>query len=769
MRLPNWPLPGQIHARLTTLPAPVKRGLKNGVFAALFVLIPAFLFLAFFNPWVLDPKRIGWLMEADWGQHFLGWNAFRHVAWSSFNHEDLLYHPTGLSVIYTDSNPLFAFIFKPFRSLLPQPFQYIGLWFAFCVAMHFIFAFKLIRPHAPNRWAALGGAAVLSALPCLYYRERHDTLMAQWLLLWGLHLFINVAEARPAPEGETETRWQRFRRVLDPKTRGYMALLGVTGLIHPYLLFMVAAIWSGDVLRVVWPAARKLDRKALWGGVWRAVVVLACPIITLGISGAYERGQSPAAGGFGYYSMGLDALFNPVRSEFSAILKAWPLDGGQSFEGYQYLGFGLLCLLAVAVALYILTPEAKTARPVLARLKPLTLPFLALFLIALSNHAQIYGYTIWNFRLPQQLVSIAGILRASGRFFWPISYCMIAAALIVLFKSRPRTIAIVLPAVLLIQAYDINGLAATLRQATGLAASNQAYYQTPSPLWDELVKRSTGIDFYPVNVHFNDKLFYELTYRATTAGKPVNTMYPARENLIQLAHEYLGEESFRDGNVNANHLFVFLKQCDAPAALQSRLRMVDGVWIIPPADAADLNLPKPQWSPIPSEVRFGWLDQGTCLLEGNWSRPEYDGVWTEGPQAGVVIPIKHVKFDTATPPKALDLKLRAHSRKTMLVSVMVNGVKAGELTIGRVTAQYTVHLPKSVLRATTLKVSFLVKPDQDGGKTQPATTVAKVTGRAAGRGTITAVPDKARALGIKLIDLRLVDAATAIETGQLSG
>ena len=446
-------------------------------------------------------------------------------------------------------------------------------------------------------------ALALSALPCLYYRERHDTLMSQWLLLWGLHLFINVPPELAAPE--TETLRQKIFRVWDARTRGYMALLGVTGMIHPYMLFMVAAIWSGEVLRGLWPVVTNLRDKSvwpkkLWGVVWRAGAVLACPLVTLGIAGAYERGQSPAAGGWSYYSMGLDALFNPVRSDFSAILKAWPLDGGQSFEGYQYLGFGILCLLAIAAALYALTPEAKAARPFLRKLTPLALPFLALFLIAVTNHAQFYGYTVWKFDVPQSLRGTLGILRASGRFFWPISYLMVAAALVVLFKSRPRVVAAVLPAVLLLQAYDINGLAAAMRKATGLAEYSQTYYLTPSPIWDELVKRSTGVDFYPVNVHLNDKLFYELTYRATTDAKPVNTMYPARENLTQIAYEYRGEDAFRGGQVNPRHLLVFLKQCDAPASLQPRLRMLDGVWIIPPADAADLNLPKPQWSPIRS-------------------------------------------------------------------------------------------------------------------------------------------------------------------------
>lgn len=200
--------------------------------------------------------------------------------------------------------------------------------------------------------------------------------------------------------------------------------------------------------------------------------------------------------------------------------------------------------------------------------------------------------------------------------------------------------------------------------------------------------------------------------------------------------------------------------------------MLDGVWIIPPADADDLNLPKPQWSPIRSEVRFGWLDQGTCLLEGDWSRPEYDGVWTQSDQAGVVIPIQHVQFDTATPPKRLDLDLKARSRAPTTVSVLVNGIKAGELEIGRKTARYTLRLPKSALRADMLKIRFVLKADEKTDKKALATvtlpSAPSVAGRSAPKSKTEPVTPPS--LGIKLMDLRLIDAAEqAVQAGKLSG
>lgn len=755
MRLPNWP--GQSLSRLWAPVAPYTPYLVRGVFIGTCLLTPVLLFLCFFTPEVLDPTRIGWTLEADWGQHFLGWNAWRGMPWSTFNHETLLGAPMGNTLQSTDSNPPFAFLFKPFAAWLPQPFQYIGLWFGFCVVMHVMFAYKLVRPHAPGRWLALGGAVVLSALPMLYYRMRHDTLVAQWVILWALHLFINVREDG-LPEGGSAWRFlgSWFRN--GSKMLGYAGVLGFTGMLHPYLLFMVAAIWGGDVLRRFWPAALKMDRPVIFDSLARAAFAFAAAVFGLFVGGAFNKGMSPGAGGYSYYSFPIDGWFNPVRPEFSTILKAWPLDGGQSFEGYQYLGVGLIALIITAATLYALTPEARRARTFIGGLVWLVLPFLVLFLIAVTNHGQVYGHTLWKFPVPSALSGPLAVLRASGRLVWPITYCLVLVALVVVLKSRPKVAAVTIPLVLLVQAYDLSGFAAAMRAATSLSANPQVYYLTPSPQWDQLVTLSKGIDFYPANVHFNDKLFYELTWRATSQVKPVNTMYAARLNMIQAGYEEAGQDAFKRGTVNDDHLFVFLKQCDAPASLWPRLRMLDGVWIIPPKSAEGLDLARPQWSPLTSKMRFGWLDQATCLLDENWSKPENDGVWSDGPRPAIVIPIRHVQFTTERP-RRLDLNLVARSRVPVEVTVLANGVRAGKISLSRQRSESSVRLPASALRRDKLEIRFVVEGDDDD--VMPAPPAARTGG---GRSTIDRsklmIPQQdetPQKLGIKLMRMTLTD------------
>lgn len=654
------------------------------------VCTPFLLFALFFHVEILDPTRIGWLLDEDWGQHVLGWHAFRNVPWAwPYNYQNLLAWPTGLSIIYTDSNPLFSFFFKIFKDILPENFQFIGPWFGLCVLLQFVFGYKLVRPHAPGPWAALAGAVIICLLPALYYRMRHDTLVAHFLILWTLWIFFNVSDEKR-------------------KNYWYAAALGVTGFIHPYMLFMMAAVWGGDVLRKFIPAAKAMDRKAVLLIIRDCALILLAPIITLGISGAYS-GNSAEALGFGYYSMGLDAPFNPVRPEFSFFIKAHPQDLGQGFEGFQYMGLGILGLLLGSLLLYQITFSARQARPFIERCKPLIIPFVCLLVIAVSHHIQFYDILLLKIPLPKPVLEILAVLRASGRFFWPIAYVLILIALVIVYKSRPKVMQVALPAIIIIQLIDLQGFIAAMRAQTELARSDVIFDQAPDTRWDTLIAGSKGVNFYPAQVHLNDKLFYEIAWRSVSQQKPVNTMYAARENYDQRAIELRGREAYLNGEIDQEKLYVFLNQCLAPQNLQPLMREIDGVWIIPPVSMRHLELDSPQWKPVRARMGFGFLNQGSCLLDKNWSPPEADGAWTLGKRAEMQIPIQDIQFEDDERPKKPSIRMVAKSfYRPMTVEVRVNGVKRGTMELTKIRSYQDIPLPPSVFNRKDMKVTFVI-------------------------------------------------------------
>ena len=89
----------------------------------------AILFLYLYGTAVLVPTYDAWLLNGeDLNQHYLGWEFYRNSPWT---------FPVGLiqgltvepvSVIYTDSIPLLALIFKVLSPVLPETFQYFGLF-----------------------------------------------------------------------------------------------------------------------------------------------------------------------------------------------------------------------------------------------------------------------------------------------------------------------------------------------------------------------------------------------------------------------------------------------------------------------------------------------------------------------------------------------------------------------------------------------------------------------------------------------------------------
>jgi len=104
--------------------------------AAMPLLLGTVAFFIVVGPRVLNPGNIGWIRAGDPATHYLGWHFFRNSEWS---------FPVGLNpnygleisnaILFSDSNPLLAILFKPFAGLLPETFQYFGVWVYACFVL----------------------------------------------------------------------------------------------------------------------------------------------------------------------------------------------------------------------------------------------------------------------------------------------------------------------------------------------------------------------------------------------------------------------------------------------------------------------------------------------------------------------------------------------------------------------------------------------------------------------------------------------------------
>ncbi|WP_298331929.1 DUF6311 domain-containing protein [Asticcacaulis sp.] len=653
------------------------------------LILPFIIFFNFFHLEILDPRNVYWVMKDDWGQHALGWHAYQHGGGGRLNSHTLLAYPTGLSIIYTDSNPLFAFLFKPFVEFLPDNFQYIGLWFLLCVILQVYVGWLLLRPHTENRCLALAGTVLLSLLPTLYHRMGHDTLMAHWLILLAIWIYFNFES--------------KYRPVL------WAGLMGLCGLVHPYILVMVAIIWLADVWQGAEPGLKRGDWLGLRNVVSINLLVLLVPISTLAIAGAYS-GQNAGDGGFGYYSMGLDAPFNPFWPQVSSIFKAHPVDDGQTAEGFQYLGAGVLFLLASALIIHRMEGRAHDFS---FRARGLLWVMALLILLALSRRIQIYNHRLINLPLPDFVEPAFSIIRASGRLFWPVAYILVWMALRVLFASRTKWAPRIVALAVVLQVVDLSGFAAFERFRTREASELRTFAVTPDPRWSKIIQSAKQVDFYPPNVHINDRVFYEIAWRAVTNRIPVSTMYAARRDPKQDQLEDRARRAFQDGNRDPTHLYVLINRCNAPDGLQSKVRVIDGVAVLPP-DAVSMDLgdaPAPTLYSMGENLYFGWKDFGSCLTHQGFSMADQEVTRS-------VLIDSRIGFDLSAPVNrraVLELELQGNKNPSA-ISVNINDVYAGELQLTRGRNNYHIPLPSSTLGAEHIKIDISVISNRDVSK-----------------------------------------------------
>lgn len=541
--------------------------MKASVAIILLGLSGAALFLMALGPRVIDPTYVDWLLgPGDWGTHYLGWASFRKAPWTlPLGYNPMLLWPVGTSIVYTDSLPLLAIPLKLFDGILPADFQFNGPWMLSAWVLQPVMAWVLLRQLSVDRLTAFVGALLFLTIPSMTARIGHDTLVAQWILLWALVAF-------------TQTRTVRT-------DLHFFAVLAVAVLVHFYLFFMVAVLWAAwilpDLLRpmTVREAAASLGR------------VLATPVAIAGLmwlGGYFVIALDNAAdGGFGYYSMNLNAPINPISEHWSTLLPTRPVGPGQ-YEGFQYLGVGIIALLLVAAALFAMNfmdfwrHTTLDSRPIWQRRRWWLLAALTgLSTLALSTTVTWDETVLFTYALPETLT---GMVRSSGRLWWPVALSALAGAVVLLYRVLPRRWAIaILLGCLALQWVDLRNalIAGPLSVDTSTRLED--------PRWDALISASRVVSILPPSYRETD-LLYPLTHRTARLSTPITSAYVARRDPDQqAAADARLLEAIVNGNLDPDTLYIAANSpalALLPADHASRLGSLEGLLVLPPRDYA---------------------------------------------------------------------------------------------------------------------------------------------------------------------------------------
>jgi len=226
------------------------------------------------------------------------------------------------------------------------------------------------------------------------------------------------------------------------------------------------------------------------------------------MTGVISPGAGVRQGGFGHYSMNLNALWNP--RPYSLFLKSLPLATKGQYEGFNYLGAGSLLLVFIGAGL------AFAERSKLRRLRehwPL-LACLGLFLIlALSNRVTYGDHTVMRYDIPEFLAPFTGALRASGRLFWPCAYGLLTLAIAMSVRHMPVVAATALLLMMgVLQAVDVSSYYYKVKRLQ----DRQYVSRLQSPVWETAIQAFDRMVVYPpfefTTENYND--FADLSYLA---------------------------------------------------------------------------------------------------------------------------------------------------------------------------------------------------------------------------------------------------------------
>lgn len=507
-----------------------KIGECDAAMYGIIALLSAGVFCMIYGVRVLHPAYTDWLLSGgDLSQHYIGWKAYRSAKWMfPIGMTDRLVYPDCVSVIFTDSIPIFAVFFKLLSPVLPAEFQYFGVWGILCFVLQGCLSARIVRHFTKDRLFIVAAGVLFTLAPVMIWRMyAHTALAGQWILLFVMEpLFA-------------------YRKYEDnKKIFGTACAAGILApAVHIYFVLMCGMVLAAFCLRDL--LAQKRVKKSV--EVLFLYVLSGC--VTVWLLGGFSSSVQAASGGLGAYGFNMNALFNPQG--WSCILQDLPLYGGGQYEGFAYLGAGCIGLLVLAAAFFL---NAKQPRAVLQREWKALVSIVFLLAVAawtaFSPVVTLGDHVIHEFALPELYIKIMSIFRASGRISWIIVYVLMLCSVIVLAKCvEKRMLAAVLAAGIVLQAYDMH----LILEAKKQQFQTETVYDSPlktDAFWEEAAKETGHIVFAG---EVSNEEMYAFGDWAFRNQKTLNTFYLARGAQEQVQKRL--EEALE--KLPEDHLFIF--------------------------------------------------------------------------------------------------------------------------------------------------------------------------------------------------------------------
>lgn len=404
--------------------------------------IGAICFIGIYGTRVLDFTNTAWLFDNDHDlrQHYIAWCRFRTDPWQfPIGLVESLSYPDSMSVIYTDSIPLFAVIFKIIGPALPVTFQYFGLFGILSFALMGGLSAILLRRFITSDACIIAGSVfyIISA-PVLQRMYYHTALAAQWIIIAALVLW--VYDDLFKSEATKMICW------------AIMGFLCVG--IHSYFVPIVGMVLAADMITKL-----VKDKSIYLPAAW-FMFFCAAGLANLWILGAFYGDTSAVGEGLGTFVANLNTFINPW--EIGTLLPRLPLYNDFQYEGMAYLGAGILMLYVIIAIGLVVRRIRKVPEEAFHSKKVYGIVSAGLVLVSFA--AAVLPYVCYNDILivnlpyPRRIEKVISIFRSNGRLIWPAMYVLMTAAIsIAVYTFRHYKVAFILTlAALLVQIVDMS-------------------------------------------------------------------------------------------------------------------------------------------------------------------------------------------------------------------------------------------------------------------------------------------------------------------------
>tara|TARA_B100000427_G_scaffold153489_1_gene127816 strand:- start:242 stop:1477 length:1236 start_codon:yes stop_codon:yes gene_type:complete len=323
----------------------------------------------------------------------------------------------GSSIVFSDSIPILALIFKFFSFFLPENFQYISIWYFICFYFQLYFSYKILEKFTKSNLYSFVGSIFFLITPILIWKlQIVPALTGQWILLFALYLGLT-------------------RKVEEAKF-SWLFIITLSSLINFYFLVMILGSYS--ILRLI---NFNLKKKYFLQLFKDFIIFFPALIFTMYIVGYFEiRLVDTLSLGFGRDKLNLLGIFDSTNNvdhiSFSWILPDIKTSHGEETEGFNFFGLGQIIIVLLAFLIFLRKKYGKNLALIKSNKEIKAFFIISIFftLWALSTKISIGSHTILELPLNKYIYGILSTVRPTGRLFWIVNYFLLIWSLIIIFK-----------------------------------------------------------------------------------------------------------------------------------------------------------------------------------------------------------------------------------------------------------------------------------------------------------------------------------------------